>query len=77
MHLIVFLAPEHKLRTPEDIDSLISAGFPNEQEQAELYELVKKFMVHNPCGTQNPVTLHGWQQVLQKLSQAIPRPDNC
>jgi hypothetical protein len=54
MHLILFLAPEHKLRTPEDVDSLISAEFPDEHEQPELYELVKKFMVHNPCGTQNP-----------------------
>ena len=54
MHLIVFLDPAHKIRTPEDIDSLVSAEFPKEQEQPELYELVKKIMVHNPCGTQNP-----------------------
>ena len=49
MHLILFLAPEHKLRTPEDIDSLMAAEFPNEQEQPELYELVKKnswFTIH-------------------------------
>jgi len=54
MYLIVFLDLAHKLRTPEEIDSLISAEFPNKDEQPELYELVKKFMVHNPCGTQNP-----------------------
>ena len=71
MHLIVFLAPEHKLQTPEDIDSLISAAFPDEQEQPELYELVKKFMVHNPCDTQNPQSpcMDG-----NKCSKSFPKP---
>ena len=51
---VIFLKGEHKLRTPEDIDSLLSAEFPNEEEQPELFELVKKFMVYTPCGPANP-----------------------
>jgi hypothetical protein len=71
MHLIVFLDPAHKLRTPEDIDTLISAEFPDEHEMPELYELVKKFMVHNPCGTQNPQSpcMDG-----NKCSKSFPKP---
>src|SRR6266850_1417228 len=51
-HIIVFLKPHAKLRTPEDIDSLMSSEFPTDND--ELLRLIKKFMVHTPCGNQNP-----------------------
>jgi Helitron helicase-like domain at N-terminus len=51
-HIIVFLKPNAKLCTPEDIDSLMSSEFPTDNE--ELLQLIKKFMVHTPCGNQNP-----------------------
>ena len=54
IHMIIFLHPDSKLHTPEDIDSLLSAEFPDEDEEPELLEYVKKFMVHTPCGAQNP-----------------------
>jgi hypothetical protein len=53
MHMILFLAGESKLRTPEDVDRLLSAELPDPDEQPELHELVKKYMVHGPCGDQN------------------------
>ena len=51
-HIIVFLKPHAKLHTPEDIDSLMSSKFPTAND--ELLQLIKKFMVHTPCGNQNP-----------------------
>ena len=51
-HIIVFLKPEAKLRTPEQIDSLMSSEFPLYND--ELFELIKTLMVHSPCGRQNP-----------------------
>jgi hypothetical protein len=53
MHMIIFLHPDHKLRTPEDVDSLLSAEFPDENEEPELFELVKSLMVHTPCGPEH------------------------
>src|SRR6266849_3565609 len=50
-HIIVFLKPHAKLRTPEQVDSLMSSEFP--VDHPELLELIKKFMVHGPCGNQN------------------------
>src|SRR5882757_6906924 len=50
-HIIVFLKPHAKLRTPEQIDSLMSSKFP--MDNPELFELIKKFMVYGPCGNQN------------------------
>ena len=51
-HIVVFLKPDAKLCTPEDIDSLMSSEFPVDND--ELLQLIKKFMVHTPCGNQNP-----------------------
>ena len=34
---------------PDDIDDLISAEIPNEKEDPELFDLVKKHMLHGPC----------------------------
>ena len=54
MHMIIFFHPDSKLRTPEDIDSLISAEFPDPETQPELHALVVKHMVHGPCGADHP-----------------------
>jgi hypothetical protein len=54
IHMIIFLHPDSKFRTPEDVDTLLSAEFPDEEEEPELFELVKKHMVHTPCGANNP-----------------------
>jgi hypothetical protein len=53
MHMIIFLADDSKLKTPEDVNKLLSAEFPDPDSQPELHELVKKCMVHGPCGSHN------------------------
>jgi len=53
MHMIIFFHPDAKLRTPEEIDSLLSAEFPDEEKHPELFELVKSVMVHTPCGSEH------------------------
>jgi hypothetical protein len=50
-HIIVFLKPHAKLRTPEQVDSLMSSELPT--DNPELLELIQKFMIHGPCGAQN------------------------
>jgi hypothetical protein len=54
MHMITCLHPSAKLQTPEDVDSFISAEFPDPDTEPELHELVKTYMVHGPCGDLNP-----------------------
>jgi Helitron helicase-like domain at N-terminus len=50
IYMIIFLKRESKLITPEHVNSLISAEFPDKETQPEIYDLVSKFMVHGPCG---------------------------
>src|SRR6202789_4502128 len=71
LHMIIFLHPDSKLRTPEEIDTLLSAEFPDEDEEPELFELVKQFMVHTPCNAPNsdaPCLRDG------KCSKSFPKP---
>jgi hypothetical protein len=54
MHLLLFLKTEYKLLTPNVIDNIISAQWPDPEMNPELFDAVKKFMVHGPCGHFNP-----------------------
>lgn len=54
MHLLLFLKDGYKLLTPDVVDSIIAAEWPDPITHPHLFEAVKKFMVHGPCGTLNP-----------------------
>lgn len=43
-----------KLRSIEDVDSLISAELPNNEEDPQLFTIIKQTMTHGPCGILNP-----------------------
>ena len=72
MHMVIFLHPDHKLCTPEDVDSLLSAEFPDENEEPELFELVKTLMVHTPCGPEHH-NADAQCQVNGKCSKSFPK----
>ncbi|KAL7077186.1 hypothetical protein ACQ4LE_003592 [Meloidogyne hapla] len=53
IHLLLTLSEEDKLLTSEDVENRgISARIP--ERDSELYDLVKRFMIHGPCGSLNP-----------------------
>jgi hypothetical protein len=54
VHLLVVLEENNRLRTPADINSCISAQWPDPETQPLLFETVKLTMVHGPCGNINP-----------------------
>jgi Helitron helicase-like domain at N-terminus len=49
MHLLIFLDPNHKIRTVEQVNSFISAQIPDRDVHPQLYEAVSKYMLHGPC----------------------------
>ena len=67
-HIIVFLKPAAKLRTLDQVDSLMSSEFHT--DNPELLELIKKLMVHGLCGNQN--LMHC--MVGRKCIRKFPKP---
>ncbi|XP_003739875.1 uncharacterized protein LOC100902110 [Galendromus occidentalis] len=54
MHMLLTLKADSKLRTPADVDGLISAELPDPVADGVLYGIISKCMIHGPCGKQNP-----------------------
>ena len=50
-HILLWLAdPVH----PNDIDKYVSAELPSEQDDEELFSIIKRHMIHGPCGPASP-----------------------
>ena len=49
-HILLFLDPKDKCPSPTNIDGIIMAEIPNPNEDPVANEVVKKFMMHGPCG---------------------------
>ncbi|KAG4935726.1 hypothetical protein JHK84_049927 [Glycine max] len=50
VHLLLFLHLDNKYPSSDEIDQIISAEIPSQQDDPELHSLVKNHMVHGPCG---------------------------
>ena len=46
---MAWLLHQDRLMTPEDIDNLICAEFPDETHEPLLFSFAKDHMVHGPC----------------------------
>ncbi|KAF7826710.1 uncharacterized protein G2W53_017874 [Senna tora] len=49
-HILIWLNAEHKLTNEPLIDFIIYAEIPDQESNPRLYEPVKTFMIHGPCG---------------------------
>lgn len=49
-HILLWL--QNKLR-PTDVDAVITAEFPDPSQDPVLFQIIKKHMVHGPCGALN------------------------
>jgi hypothetical protein len=50
MHLLLCLAPEHKIQTPADVDAVSCAQIPDPEVHPLLHHTVTTCMLHGPCG---------------------------
>ena len=50
-HILIWLVEKI---VPTQIDDIITAELPDPEEDPELFQIVKKNMIHGPCGLHNP-----------------------
>ena len=53
-HMVLFFSDADKPPVAEDADRLVSAEIPDPQQFPNLHEMVKKHMIHGPCGDLDP-----------------------
>jgi len=71
MHLLLSLSPEFRLTTPQQVDCVIKASWPDPENEPRLFNIVSRRMVHGPCGAFNahsPCMRDG------KCSKGFPKP---
>jgi hypothetical protein len=54
MHLLLTLSPNIHPSTPEDVDSLIRAMWPNPVQEPRLFDIIRRSIVYGPCGQWKP-----------------------
>uniref|UniRef100_A0A0R0F7N8 Helitron helicase-like domain-containing protein n=1 Tax=Glycine max TaxID=3847 RepID=A0A0R0F7N8_SOYBN len=54
VRLLLFLHPDNKYPSSDEIDQIISAEIPSQQDDTKLHSLVKNHMVLGPCGILRP-----------------------
>ena len=52
--MLMIFKSEDKIHTSKEIDKFVSAELLDEEKDIKLFELVKKHMMHGPCGEKNP-----------------------
>ena len=50
MHLLLMLSPHFRPSTAEQVDTMIRATWPDPIAEPRLFDIVKRSMVHGPCG---------------------------
>lgn len=68
IHLLLSIANKDKKRSIDEIDKIISAEFPLDDEP-ELFSLVSKFMVHGPCNENSPC----FNKLKNKCNKKFPK----
>ncbi|GKF13153.1 hypothetical protein Tco_0051079, partial [Tanacetum coccineum] len=53
-HICIFLDAKDKFPSVGDIDRVICAEIPDKENDPQLFQLVSDFMIHGPCGVNNP-----------------------
>eukprot|EP00795_Rhopilema_esculentum_P009806 gene9806-18369_t len=71
--MLIFLSNPNKPQDAHEINHLVSAEIPDPQTNEELHNMVKKHMIHLPCGVLDPHCPYMTHIVRREMHQEIPK----
>src|SRR5258708_19959709 len=71
MHLLLSLSPAFRPTNADQVDTLISATWPDPEKQPLLFNIIKRCMVHGPFSSANP---HAPSMNQAKSINDFPKP---
>ncbi|XP_071712508.1 uncharacterized protein [Rutidosis leptorrhynchoides] len=74
VHMLFWLTPDFKCKTPKEIDDIISAEIPSETEDPTAFRAVTEYMLHGPCGGN---ILDAPCIIDKRCSKHFPKPYNA
>jgi hypothetical protein len=54
LHLVLIMQPEDKPHSPNIVDRVVSAQFPDAESDPDYFKAVSRHMIHGPCGVLKP-----------------------
>ena len=80
-HILIILSDDDKVRDCSVIDEIISAEIPDKNRHPGLYEKVKSFMIHGPCGHMDAnapcMAERDGGRVCIRNFPKLPQPETC
>uniref|UniRef100_A0A0L8GGT0 Helitron helicase-like domain-containing protein n=1 Tax=Octopus bimaculoides TaxID=37653 RepID=A0A0L8GGT0_OCTBM len=70
-HMLAVLRNENKLKNRHDIDKMVSAEFPDSNNDPVMHDLVEKLLIHGICDEDNPSSLTMHRECV--LSKTFPK----
>ncbi|XP_055387399.1 uncharacterized protein LOC129616004 [Condylostylus longicornis] len=70
-HCLFTLSSQDKIRTSDDVNSIISAEIPSQEQHPDLYTKVLIHNIHGPCGQLNPNSIC---MIDESCTKNFPKP---
>mgnify|MGYP004702161079 FL=1 len=70
-HFLIILHPASKLYSTESYDHIVSAEIPDKKEHPHLFKMVRKHMMHGPCGDKNADNVCMQGTTVKKMQKSL------
>nr|XP_027108929.1 uncharacterized protein LOC113728764 [Coffea arabica] len=73
-HFLIILKPCSKLYSTDSYDRIVSAEIPDQSKNPHLFNMVRRHMIHGPCGKRNPTNVCMRGEHKKKCRNNYPKP---
>ncbi|XP_027166434.1 uncharacterized protein LOC113766438 [Coffea eugenioides] len=73
-HFLIILKPSSKLYSTDSYDKIVSAEIPDQSKNPHLFNMVRRHMIHGPCGKRNPTNVCMQGEHQRKCRNNYPKP---